>query len=152
MFLSYDDCRKYYPYTISDECGTFMDCDLEDLIELKNLIEDVLANEANYDTNQTKATKEKTKMEIKFMINWEDQEVASMEEFNNEYVLDLARAYVNHKSKLENFLTENYTVKEIFDMTSEQKKEVLNKFENKCVELAEAELLADGWEVCIMEI
>ena len=91
-------------------------------------------------------------MEIKFMINWEDQEVASMEEFDNEYVLDLAHAYVDHKSKFENFLTGNYTAKEIFDMTSEQKKEVLNKFEDKCVEWAEAELLADGWEVCIMEI
>ena len=44
MLLYYDTRNKFFPYIISDEYGAFIDCDKEDLIELKNLIEKVLTN------------------------------------------------------------------------------------------------------------
>lgn len=91
-------------------------------------------------------------MEIKFMINWSEQEVASMEEYRNEQVLDLAHAYSESNDKFNRFLDDNYSASEIFEMNDEQKTEVFNKFNDKCLTDAEEDLAEDGWEVCYLEI
>ena len=49
MLLYYDTRNKFFPYIISDECGTFLECDKEDLIELEKLIEKVLTNPEDCD-------------------------------------------------------------------------------------------------------
>lgn len=91
-------------------------------------------------------------MEIKFMINWNEQEIASMEEYRNEHVLDLAHAYSENEDRFNRFLDDNYYAKEIFEMSDEQKTEVLNKFNDKCKADAEEDLVEDGWEICYLEI
>jgi len=50
MFLEYHPSWDVCPYELSDGCGNFMELDLDDLIELKNLIEKVLTNPEDCDT------------------------------------------------------------------------------------------------------
>ena len=50
MFLEYHPNWSVCPYELSDGCGNFMRLDLNDLIELRNLIENVLTNSENCDT------------------------------------------------------------------------------------------------------
>lgn len=50
MFLEYHPNWSVCQYELSDGCGNSMELDLNDLIKLRNLIENVLTNSENCDT------------------------------------------------------------------------------------------------------
>lgn len=91
-------------------------------------------------------------MEIKFMINWHSQEVASIEEYNNEYVCDLAHRFEEDDRVFDYWLADRFTAFDVFNMSEEDKKKVRNDYKEYCRERADEELVDDGWEVCFLEI
>lgn len=91
-------------------------------------------------------------MEIKFMVNWANQEVANIEEYNNEYVCDVAHNFEEDDEIFDDWLAEKFTVLGVFNMSEEDKKKIRNDYKEYCRERADEELTEDGWELCVMEI
>lgn len=91
-------------------------------------------------------------MEIKFMINWHSQEVASVEEYNNEYVRDVAHSFEENDTVFDYWLADRFSLSNVFNMSEEDKKKIRNDYKEYCRERADEELTDDGWEVCFLEI
>ena len=91
-------------------------------------------------------------MEIKFMINWHSQEVASIEEYNNEYVCDVAHNFEENDTVFDYWLAERFSVFNVFNMNEEDKKKIRDDYKEYCRERADEELTEDGWEICFLEI
>ena len=67
------------------------------------------------------------------------------EEQYEELVADRKEELVNSESEFEDYLSDNYSYKEIFDMDEDEKAEVRAEYANKCVDWARDDLEED-WD------
>ena len=70
---------------------------------------------------------------------------AISEEKFEEYVQERASELRKDESKFEDYLEDNYTCKEMFDMSESEKAEVRQEYLNKCEDWAREEI-DDDWE------
>lgn len=74
------------------------------------------------------------KITVDVWVNWNTQTIVSPEEHREIVQNTLETEWYNDENYLEDFLTENYSSSDLFNMTESEKEKVREKFREKCEE------------------
>lgn len=78
-------------------------------------------------------------MKVKFFINWQDEQVYSEKELQDE-IKRVAGEYLENTLQFQEWLEEHYTIVEVFNLDEDGKKDVLDKYSKACQDWAKEDM------------
>ena len=78
-------------------------------------------------------------MKIAIYVNWCDNKILTLSKFEEE-VADLAKEYSDDTAIFEEWLSDKYSVSDIFFMSAENKEKITTRFKDHCRDFALTDL------------